>query len=662
MKIYSKVIVGILFVFILTMNSLSIKAQELALFNRGLEQYNLNQYENAALEWKTIAKRIEDKSINNSVRLKQAAFAYVLSTIAFEKSNNSKAYDTWSAAIRLYLKSQTRWDEQKKFINTRIQKIQKELKSYSGAEASTNILDSDDYTILRIDELLNLGNYVGPRPGLQQQKQEVKESFYSNDKSSLFGNNPNVKKVIERPPVVGSRRGLRDPSLILGSRDAIRQARRSSRKASNEPFIGGIAQAYPETLSTNQDVNPYANIPQAAGLKTRAGSILFDEEESVDLYDEGRVSPEFMKVARIAWNYISDNINSKTAFVNTQNSIGRASASDIGDTLLSYMAAYEIGLINQVRFNDLLNKFMGSLRDMPLYKDNLPNRWYNINTLNMLDLEYDDYIDGSGWNSADIGRLLSALYILSKRYPERSSDIQAIISKWNLGAAIKESRLTNSVFIENQERPSFPSKLGYEQYAAHNFSLWGSKAPLSQDYTDAKTQTMIGIQIPYDARENSPLTIDAFVLGEIEHGNIDPTFKKSLDRLNRLHRAHWNTEKVMSVSGKINLKYEDLTAYNAVLYNNKPWQVVSTEGNIISTSPMISTKNAIALNVLYPGNFSDNAFIKVKNNHNNERGFYSGLDENGNQITVLDLNTNATILETILFMKNGDQPLIKSRK
>lgn len=153
-----------------------VMAQELSVYNKGLMLYSAGNYKGAAEEWHSIAQRLERLGGDRDSYLKRGAFSYVLSTISYEKSNNSLAYDDWASSMALYSRIDTSWEDQKEVLEKNIASLASDrddpLKDY---------LKSNDRVLLNLNNTLDLVYYNGPRAGLNNMKSNGYNSMLGND-------------------------------------------------------------------------------------------------------------------------------------------------------------------------------------------------------------------------------------------------------------------------------------------------------------------------------------------------------------------------------------------------------------------------------------------------------------------------------------------------
>ncbi len=133
-------------------------------YKNGWNAYQSGQYVEAARLWQELSQQANNNSDNDDKL--QAAFAAVLTTIAWEKAGNSQAYSSWSDAIRLYLEAGTQWEQQREQLKKRISDNRDALR-HLNSDAPV-VISPLDQLLLMVDDEVKLAEYNGPRTGLQQ--------------------------------------------------------------------------------------------------------------------------------------------------------------------------------------------------------------------------------------------------------------------------------------------------------------------------------------------------------------------------------------------------------------------------------------------------------------------------------------------------------------
>ena len=118
--------------------------------------------------------------------------------------------------------------------------------------------------------------------------------------------------------------------------------------------------------------------------------------------------------------------------------------------------------------------FLETMLSMDLYNQELPNREYNTKSGRMIDLRNHLSRKGSGWSAIDIGRLLIWLGIAKEWYPEIRRLVDKAVDRWKLDRVCLYQELHGALFDGNKEYLHQEGRLGYEQYSAAGYRLWGS--------------------------------------------------------------------------------------------------------------------------------------------------------------------------------------------
>ncbi|MBH1971930.1 hypothetical protein FK216_11090 [Moraxellaceae bacterium AER2_44_116] len=160
-------------------------------YKNGWNAYQSGQYVEAARLWQELSLQANNSSDNDDKL--QAAFAAVLTTIAWEKAGNSQAYSSWSDAIRLYLEAGTQWEQQREQLKKRISDNRDALR-HLNSDAPV-VISPLDQLLLMVDDEVKLAEYNGPRTGLQQSPSVEN----SEDVRGYFSDDTTAEKPIETP-------------------------------------------------------------------------------------------------------------------------------------------------------------------------------------------------------------------------------------------------------------------------------------------------------------------------------------------------------------------------------------------------------------------------------------------------------------------------------
>ncbi len=368
-----------------------------------------------------------------------------------------------------------------------------------------------------------------------------------------------------------------------------------------------------------------------------------------------------------AWKYFDRNWNPQTGFVNSVDNLPWTTWWDQGSALLGIHAARQLGLLPKEMFQQRMNTLLQTLEKLPLPATNLPNKAYSTHTAQMRQLNDTPDPKGiSGWSALDMARFLLGLHVMRSHYPEYSDRINRIVARWNLSKLVKDGWLNGAIpkaggLLEVQE-----GRLGYEQYAAHSLKLWNIQAPNALFNPPIKAVEVDGITLQIDERnfKNSGatnyLTNDPYLLWGLEMGWNDAV-KPQVQNLLKVQVQRFQRTGILTAVNEDSLDRPPYFLYYSVYADGQPWQAFNTRGKAYPQFRFFSTKAAFCWFALMP----DDPYTKMLRNFaqnlsDKNRGYFSGRYENS-QLGVnasVDVNTNAIVLESLLYKARGRHPLV----
>ncbi|MDF5735908.1 MULTISPECIES: DUF3131 domain-containing protein [unclassified Nostoc] len=371
--------------------------------------------------------------------------------------------------------------------------------------------------------------------------------------------------------------------------------------------------------------------------------------------------------AERAWKYFERNWNPQTGLINSADNLPWTTWWDQGSALLGIHAARQLGLLPQDMFQQRMNNLLQTLEKLPLPATGLPNKAYSTRTAEMRQLnDTPDPKGTSGWSVLDMARFLLGLHVMRSHYPEYSDRINRIVAGWNLSKLVKDGWLNGAIpragkLLEVQE-----GRLGYEQYAAHSLKLWNIRATNALSNPPVKTVKVDGVTLQIDQRnlKNSGatnyLTNDPYLLWGLEMGWNDAV-KPQVQNLLKVQLQRFKRTGILTAINEDSLDRPPYFLYYSVYANGEAWQAVNTSGKAYPQLRFVSTKAAFSWFALMP----DEAYTKmlrnfVQNLSDKNRGYLSGRYENS-KLGVnasLDVNTNAIVLESLLYQARGRHPLV----
>jgi len=651
-----------------------------------LALFKIGNYVAAAENWLAVAADIQKHASRHDVKaLRKAGLACVAATIAFGKAGDERGYESWAQAIQYYLKGRTQWEEERRKLRLRLKDITYALK-VAPAGLGKLPISGDELLLLELEQELSLTKFTGPRPGLLKErvKEDKPEIIIAHDYYAR------PLKVIEEERKEGQSRS----KYAVDKEDAIR----SSRKAIIPAGVGSrasVMMAAPLVIKGIDDVKPEPGQPlpgNSTGAKASTGTEVLEKPTITQSTTVDRaillqapvsytahasrlpVSPipirgtmgdtvshmdQYKEIARRAWRYFETNEQSNTGLFNGSNGYSNATVWDMASGLAALIAAEQLGLVDQNKFGKLVTQQLQTLQQIPLYNDVLPNREYNIQTGKMLDLRNRSSNQGSGWSAVDIGRFLIWLHLLKEWYPEFAEQVDKVVGRWDLSQAVNSGELQGALFDGSQERRFQEGRLGYEHYAAIGFLLWGIDVRFAMDLDNVAFVDLYGVKVPYDKRDHSYLTTDPFVLLSLEAGGMDERFRELIQSVYQVQKKRWQEEYILTARGESRLSQAPWFVYNTIYANQKPWNTVSYNGRSYPDFSGGSTMIAFAWSVLLPkDDYIDQLLAHVIDEFHPKFGYYSGFFESGELNTSLEINTNALILEALLYVKRNQKPFI----
>ncbi|BAZ14773.1 hypothetical protein NIES4071_66170 [Calothrix sp. NIES-4071] len=381
------------------------------------------------------------------------------------------------------------------------------------------------------------------------------------------------------------------------------------------------------------------------------------------------LTPEEQNYARAAWQYFVKNYQPATGFTNSTGGYPSGTLWDMGNYLMALHAARELNLTDQADFDARLNKFLTNLGSLKLFDDALPNKVYNAATGEMVDYGNKAIERGIGWSALDIGRMLAAFDVIRTCHPQYKDWLEGIVKKWQVARSVKDEQLYGATVLpDNKTLLVQEGRLGYEEYAARGYELWGFKAPKAIDLQPFKFVEINGVQIPVDTRDfkstnaNNYVVSESYILDGIEFGLKGELADYAARVLDVQKRRHDSTGQLTAVT-EDNIDKEPYFLYNTIYANGEKWATITDNNQPYPQLRSVSTKAAFGWRYLYPDNaYAQKLFDAVKDLKSpDDSGYYAGIYEETKQPNkALTGNTNGLILEILYYKARGNRPLIAS--
>jgi hypothetical protein len=376
------------------------------------------------------------------------------------------------------------------------------------------------------------------------------------------------------------------------------------------------------------------------------------------------LSADEAECARIAWRYFENNYQAATGLVNSVDGYAASTMWDTGSYLMALLSAYKLGVIPEKTFTSRMNAALEALATLPLFSNELPNKSYNILTMQMASYDNSPSERGIGWSAIDVGRLFVPMNVMIWQYPQFASRVRVIVQRFRFSHVLQQGTLYGAVATDSSKGflTEYPQegRIGYEEYAAKSYSLMGADVFAALKYDDFLAyQTIEGVEVPTDSR--SPDRYKAFnyvvsepyILDGIEFG-FDKFSKEFAYRVYRAQEEHAKRTGIATAVSEDNIDTVPYFVYNTVFTAGKSWNCITDKGEDASAFKSLSTKAAFGWYVLYQTLYTKRLLGTVRSLFDPEKGWYSGLyDRTGKPNKAITCNTNAIVLEALCYKQFG---------
>ncbi len=407
-------------------------------------------------------------------------------------------------------------------------------------------------------------------------------------------------------------------------------------------------------------------LDQVAGSRTQEDTVpvqtamdTFDAIVPMPLSARWPSSPEDIAFAKIAWKYFQNNTNAVTGLVNSADKYPSTTMWETGSYFIAVVSANLLGLIDDAEAKARIELALTSLSTLRLYDGLLPNKAYNVETVELVDYSNKPAEKGLGWSALDIGRFTSTLGVVENHFPELSPHISAVLSHWSLDHMVRDGQLIGGNVIEGVTREDQEGRVGYEQYAAKAMMLFGFDMYRSYRVEDnLMIKEVEGQPIPVDTRlhrgQFSAFTVsEPYIFDGLEFG-FDSRSVRFATSIYKAQEARFKNSGVLTAVSESHVDVAPYFVYSTVWGAGEPWAVLSFKGERFDSLRTVSTKVSFAWDALFGTDYTRELMKTIGPLGDPEKGFPEGVYEVGGKTNgSTTANTNAVVLAALAFRAFG---------
>jgi hypothetical protein len=280
-----------------------------------------------------------------------------------------------------------------------------------------------------------------------------------------------------------------------------------------------------------------------------------------------------------------------------------------------------------------------------------------------------------GWSALDLGRILILLKILKERYPRHGNAIDSFVLRWDFNHVLDENGTMFGAYLDENQNVVYvqEGRLGYEEYAAKGFLLWGFDVTRALKPEPYAIIPIYGVDIPYDSRDPRVYTAHNYVVSESyvldgielnwdmpddqsspDNVHTHPVFADFAQRIYKVQELRYKNDGILTARTEHQLDQAPYFVYDTIYTDGYAWNTITEDGKYVPRFASIALKGAFGLWVLWDTEYTKLLFQTVSELYDPDKGFYEGrLETTGATINTFTANNNGIILETFLYKVQG---------
>jgi hypothetical protein len=387
----------------------------------------------------------------------------------------------------------------------------------------------------------------------------------------------------------------------------------------------------------------------------------------------GALTDDEMQMAKVAWKYFQNNTQANTGLANAVDGYPSTTMWDTASYIAAMMAAYELGMIDKVEFDKRMSTLLKTLLGLDFFQKELPNKVYNTKTA--AKVNYVNKPGEIGFSALDLGRLLIWLKIIKERYPEYGNTIDQFVLRWDFRNILDQCGTMYGAMFNKDKKVIYvqEGRLGYEEYSAKGFQLWGFSTCLASRPEPYEMIPLYGVDVPYDSRDprvlvqHNYVVSESYVLDGIEFDwdmandrtsnrwlASDTVAKNFAKRIYQAQENRYKATGILTARSEHQLDQAPYFVYDTIFTDGFAWNTITESGKKVPEFSAIALKAALGLWVLWDSPYTDLLAKAIWNQYVPEKGYYEGVYENGKgPIKTFTANNNGIMLETLLYKAQG---------
>jgi hypothetical protein len=434
------------------------------------------------------------------------------------------------------------------------------------------------------------------------------------------------------------------------------------------PALGFMPALASQARAGAQPASPGAQPAPGAGPACPAGPLPASRYER----RRGPLTERELGMARTCWKYFEKNTQ-PSGLANAVDNYPSTTLWDTASYIAAIVSARELGLVAPQQADERLQRVLEALAKLSLFRGELPNKVYHAQTLEQVD--YANKPGEVGFSAIDIGRLLVWLRIVKERFPAFADAADRVVLRWKFGNVVDRSGMMFGANVGNDGGTRYvqEGRLGYEEYAARGFELWGFDTVLASRADPYATTPIFCVPVPYDARDprkyyqHNYVVTESYALDGLEFGwdrtldrdagegrHSHPWMKDFADRVYQVQENRFAATGILTARSEHQLDAEPYFVYDTVFTDGHAWNTITDTGRHVPEFAAVALKAALGMWALWKSPYTDRLFEAIAGRFEPELGFHEGILENGKgSIKAFTANNNGIMLETLLFKHQG---------